>query len=458
MGVQVAIANIADGRSDFYEKRRPLVEEELKSLDWIRKDFACVESEIIRSDQDIQGFVQKVRSCGPQTLIIHIPIWAEPILSIKLYNHIKLPVLLLGNNRPETSSMVGLLGSGGALDQMGCDHLRVFDHEDHLSKMHVSAFIRASAAINELRGQTLGRFGGRSLGIATADIDPSQWQQLFGVNVENIDQYEIVDIAEKLDGGEVEAFARWFRSGLGGVEYGGAFNAKALDKQIRGYLATVKLIEKYRLDLIAVKCQPELSDGYVAHCLAHMMLNGSKAEKGRKQTLVHACESDADGALTMQILRLLTGGNAAALLDIRWFNRENGVWTLANCGAMPLDFYAEPEADDPLAKVKMVPHVFGTGGGGALSGVVKPQKVTMARLCRKNGAYRMAILSGEVVEATEEEMAQTTGAFPKAFVKTAAGIDFLDFFGSNHIHMVSGSCTEQLVMFCKLKGIQYKVW
>lgn len=456
--MKVAIANVADSRQDFFEKRKELAEEEIKSLDWLRHEFDCMESGIIQTAQDVFDFAVNVRLSEADSLIIHIPIWADPILTIKLFNYINIPILLLGNSRPETSSIVGLLGAGGALDQVGCEHIRVFDSTDSTERKQVIAFVRAASTINMLKGQTLGRFGGRSLGIVTADVDAAQWQRIFGIDIVDIDQLEIVKEAEALDSKEVELHTKWLLENIGGVEYDDVFTPKTLEKQVRSYIATSKLVKKYKLDFTGVKCQPELSDGYVTQCIAHMLMNASFDANGEKEPFVHACESDANAALSMQILKLLSGKKAASLLDVRWFNKESGLWTLANCGAITLDFFATKEDTSGLLGIKMTRHIFGKGGGCALSGVVKPQKVTLARLCRKKGEYWMAIVSGDVEKVSDEEMNKTTNVFPKAFVRTSAGIDFLNQFGSNHIHMVSGDFTEELVMFSKLLGIGYKIW
>jgi len=82
----------------------------------------------------------------------------------------------------------------------------------------------------------------------------------------------------------------------------------------------------------------------------------------------------------------------------------------------------------------------------------------LARLCRKNGDYWMAIVPGEVVQPDSAELERVTPCFPKAFVRSAAGMDFLARFGSNHIHMVSGDLTEELIAFCRLAGIPWQVW
>jgi len=201
-----------------------------------------------------------------------------------------------------------------------------------------------------------------------------------------------------------------------------------------------------------------MSDGYVTQCVAHLLSNGDLDAAGDKPLRVHACESDADGALTMQILHLLSGGRPAALMDVRWYDSARELWTLANCGAVPAAFFATDADPSGLSALTIRQHAFGQGGGGALAGVVANGPVSMARLCRKDGRYWMAILSGEVVPAREEDLQRITPAFPKAFVRTAAGMDFLQEFGSNHIHLVRGDVVEELKAFCALVGIEYRVW
>jgi L-fucose isomerase len=364
----------------------------------------------------------------------------------------------MGNDRPETSSTVGLLGAGGALDQIGREHVRVFENQSTSSRRQILAFIRAAATLDALRGQTLGLFGGRSLGIFTTVTDPAQWQRLFGVDIQLIDQLEIHHLAESLPAEEVDRHGQWLMQKLGGIKYSGQFTACAYGRQVRSYLATRELVKHHGLDFVGVKCQPELSDGYATQCIAHMLSNGELDADGGKRVTVHACESDADGALTMQILHLLSGGKPAALLDIRWFDAAQRRWTLANCGAVPAALCATESDPTGFANIHMEAHVFGEGGGGALPGVISPQQVTLARLCRKDGSYWMAIVRGETVPVDSEEMARTTAVFPKAFVKTTAGTDFLNVYGSNHIHMVSGDVSEELIALCRLLEIPWQIW
>jgi len=454
----VALAHLADSRPDFLERRMPLFDEEVGRLEWLRQAAPLIESGLVNSPQAAAEFAAEAQRHGAHALVVHLPIWADPLLSVQLLTAAPLPALLLGNRRPDTSSIVGLLGSGGALDQVGIPHERVFDHGGLEGRERVTAFLRASAARQQLRGQTLGLFGGASLGILTAVADPAQVLRKFGVAIQYVDQMEIAERARALPAAQVASHAEWLRSRLGGLEFGGSFAEDGFDRQVRSYLATRAMAAENGFDLVGVKCQRELSDGYATQCVAHMLANASQDADGAKQVLIHACESDADGALTMRILNLISGGRSAALLDIRWLDPDNGHWTLANCGALPADLFATDADPGGLSSVHGMPHVFGNGGGGAYAGVVPPQPVTLARLCRRNGEYWMAIVSGDVQPADEIIAARTTAAFPQAIVRASAGEEFLQEYGSNHIHLVAGDHAQALIMFCRMIGIPHRLW
>jgi L-fucose isomerase len=454
----VALVHLTDSRPDFLERRTPLLQQELSRLEWLRQATPLIESGLVNTPQAAIEFAAEALRRGAHAVIVHLPIWADPLLSVHLLTAAPLPALLLGNRRPETSSLVGLLGNGGALDQVGIPHERVFDHAQPEGRESVTAFLQAAGARQRLRGQTLGLFGGASLGILTAVADPAQVLRLFGVSIQPVDQMEIAERARSMPAAVVEAHAGWLRRRLGGLEFSGDFGEAGFERQVRSYLATRQLATDYGFDFVGVKCQRELSDGYATQCVAHMLANATQDADGEKPGLVHACESDVDGALTMRILSLIAGGRSAALLDIRWLDPENGLWTLANCGALPADLFATDADPSGLASVRGVPHVFGHGGGGAYPGMVPPQPVTLARLCRRRGEYWMAILRGEVLPADPATAARTTAAFPQAIVHAASGDDFLQAYGSNHIHLVAGDVVQALIMFCRMVGIPHRLW
>ena len=102
-------------------------------------------------------------------------------------------------------------------------------------------------------------------------------------------------------------------------------------------------------------------------------------------------------------------------------------------------------------------------GGAAVQHFAAPGQVTLARLARKNGRYRLTIVPAEFVRFDEETMAAlaslTTPQWPIAFARLQVGPDeFLASFPCNHIHGVYGDCVEELVTFATLLGMDYTVY
>jgi len=453
MNIKTGLITVGDDREEFYKIREPLVLSEIESLSWLKEKYNVLEFEPITSEDDFSEIVKTIKEFDIHSLLIHIPIWAPPSLTLNICRQVDVPIMLIGNSDSQTSSTVGLLGAGGALNQVGIEHKRIFDKDSLEGRSSINAFLAACSSKRELIGQKYAKFGSYSLGIFTAEADPAQWQKIFGVDTITIDQLEIVNIAESLDSKYVRKHYEWFVSCLGNGEDIKEDELSKIEKQIRSYLATYEIIKDRKIDFVGVKCQPEMSDGYVSQCAAHMLLNSSLDTAGKQGTIVHACEADSDGALTMQILKLLSGGKPSALLDIRFYDYHKGIWVFANCGAIACDFYNPEPTKDPLKNVKAMPHVFGKGGGLAYSGTVSPQCVTLARLYRIDGEYKMTILKGEVV--SEKSDHPTTKQFPRAYIRLEKDNSFLEEFGSNHIHMVSGDYSKELEYFCDLCGIEY---
>lgn len=455
---RIAVATICETRDRFFVIRSSMVEEEMEAINWLSDEYEVLASNSIRSEDTLKTFIEEIRKFDPHMLVIHIPVWTDPIFSVILARSVSCPVLLLGNMRKDTSSMVGMLGGGGSLDQVGIRHWRIMDHKSDDGRKELRERIKASFAYRELRGQKLGVFGGRSLGMITATADPSQWMKLFGVDIEHIDQMVIRDQAERIPQHQVDDFVEWLESRVMKVTYGGLFNKDALEKQARSYLATKFLVEERGLDFVGVKCQPEMADGYTTQCVAHMLSNGTHDETGHKAPIVHACEADLDGALTMQILKLISGGLPTALLDMRWRDIERGIWTMANCGAFASDFGADESDPTGLSSVEIAPHVIGEAGGCALPMMAKNGEVTLARLCRTDGKYWMAIIEGEILPKAHDDLKDATAVFPQAYIKANTDSDFFQRFGSNHSHMVRGHRGNALASFCEVAGIESRIW
>jgi L-fucose isomerase len=173
-----------------------------------------------------------------------------------------------------------------------------------------------------------------------------------------------------------------------------------------------------------------------------------------------SCEADGDGALSMQILKEVSGGGATLFADVSHMDIENKILYLPNCGGMCSWFAGRSDrASDNLGKIELRPSLR-PGGGATTYFTAAPGPVTLARLYRVRGDYRMAIIPGEAVSMSEEDLASFVKErgrhqLPTAFVKVEADLDrFLDEFGSNHISGVAGEWVSELEILCDMLDVE----
>jgi len=283
--------------------------------------------------------------------------------------------------------------------------------------------------------------------------------------VEHIDQSEIVRRAELAPADEVEHAFQWLSDRVGKIRYDGKqLTPEKLKLQIRSYIAVREMAREMRLDFLGIKAQPELTDHFVTMDVTEAFLNDPYDWNGPKEPIVAATEADMDGALTMEILKHITG-SPVLFADLRHYDEELGVFDLCNSGTHPTYFAGRSyEPDDNLPKVEFYPQGFYFPAGGAsVRHIAAPGKVTLTRLARKSGQYWLAILPGEFVELPPEEAERKAAAtqveWPHAFTRLEVGPEeFLSEYDSNHIHAVYGDWVEELVWVAKMLRIPYRVF
>lgn len=420
--------------------------------------------DVTRYKVDIDRLADRLKAEGAEVLVAHVPCWTSPNLVVRAIQRMGLPTVLLSNKSPATHGLVGFLGAGGALDQIGYEHLRIREdfgasQADLLSRK-LLPFVRAASAVARLQGKMFGMFGGRSLGIDTGTFDPMQWRRQFGVDVHHLDQLEIIRRADHVSGQIAEEMTSWLEARVGCVAYDGeALTRDRLNYQARCYVATKEIIAEMGLDFLAIKCMPDLTNYYIPQCLTAALLPGPFDFQGEKEPTVVACEADGDAALTMEILKSVSGGKAVLFGDVSHIDSETRTFYIPNCGGM-CAWYAQ-RSDDPAENLKQVelrPSLRPAGGATTYL-TAAPGPITLARLYRRVGQYHMAILQGEAVDIPREQYqafveARGSHQLPTAFVNVDVDIDaFVNEFGSNHITGVAGDYVDELRYVCRMLGV-----
>jgi len=462
---RIGIIGFSDGEPEVHEELKDIVQKQVDSIVAELRMLDLVEmvpaSELVHSIASAKKIGLEMIKQGVDGVIFSYGVFSFPNFSVAAAQFAGMPCLLMANLNPDWPGMVSMLASGGALNQLGIGHFRVAgDIKTVEVRDKVLSFCRCARVVSRLRGSVYGLVGGRSLGMYSATASMQDWQQKFGIDIEHIDQSEIVRIADEIPAQKVEKAFAWLTDSVKEIKYDGKqLTPEKLKTQIRHYEATKRIVAEKGLDFLGVKCHYEMSRHYCTQCLSAAFMNDPYDWDGPKEPVAFACEADSDAALTMQILKLLTG-DPVLFMDVRHWDGERGVMVFCNCGSEST-WYATGTDDHRanLAKTTLYPALSIYSGGGAhVNLMTHAGKATIARLCRRKGTYRMVMFDADIVELPNEVMKETTEEWPHVFAKLPFDHQiFLDRFDANHCHAVYGRHIDDLSKVCSMLDIEVDI-
>ncbi len=466
---RIGVISISDGRDHVHARNAEFIQNKQDALVQSLRSAGhevVAGSDLVATNIAATSVAREVAAAGVDLTIFYYAVWAFPHFTMLAADATRSPLVLVASTDPTEPGLVGMLAAGGALDQIGRRHVRAWgapDEIEMIQKINVRA--RAAQAVASLHGSTFGRFGGRPMGMNTAVANTDQWQRQFGIDVEEIDQYELVLRAEQADEDEAKRARIWLEQHAAGVHYDGKkLTPELLDRQIRSYLAIRDIIAERHLDFSGIKAQPELTENFATMDITEAFLNDPYDWNGPKETHVCATEADMDGALTMQLFKKIAG-TPVLFADVRHYHADRDIWDLCNSGQHATWFAGR--SDDPaenLAKVHLYPEVFFFPAGGAsVQHIAAPGQMTLARLTREDAQYRLQLMLGDFesydAETNEALVRQSTPEWPHAFARLdAPGEVFLSKFGANHIHAVPGDYRAEMRAAAELLGVRVDEW
>lgn len=463
--IKVGILSVSDGRERVHEGLLPYI---LECEQRIRAGLTATGeiepvggSEVICNNAAAKEVALNLAAAKPDAVIINVPVFAFPNFSLIVASLQSVPCLAIAPVNGQLPGLGGLQAAVNAIRQAGMQCEKVWGNiEEPAVLERIMAFLRAAYATTSLRGQVYGLIGGRSIGMASGAAAPDVWMNKFGVDVDHVDQSEILRRAALVGQAKVEQAFDWLSANFGGIEYdGGKLTPASLKMQIRHYLATKEIIAERGFAFVGVKCHYDLSEYYYTQCLSAALSNDPYDWDGPKQPVVYACEADSDAALTMQLLKLVSG-KPALFMDFRHYDNLDNVFVFCNCGAMAT-WYAErsDHAADNLKSASLCPIITKYGGQGChVRYIAKEGELTLARLSRVLDRYKLTVFKGIARRLPEEKLNDTCPVWPHAFVEVAADpLRVIDRYDSNHVHAVYGDYVNELRHFCNLKQIDFEV-
>lgn len=424
-------------------------------------------SKTITSIRTAREIGEELVRAGCRQIILCFYVWNFPYLVWPFINTIgrDKPILCLSNNSGKYPGNVGLLATDGALRQAGIrTHRIIGDIDDPEVQSKVIDWVRAAQTYTNLRGEVYGLYGGHSMGMETGYFHLVPIQKTFGVTLYHIDQFLLVNKMEEVDEYEVRKGMRWLGELLGDrIRYDGRMlTPETLERQVRLYLAMKMINEEMGFDFCGIKGQRELSEHVCITDVAEMLMNDPYDWNGSKEPTVCATEADSLAALTMQILKYISGGLPVLFMDVRLYHPDKDIWDFCNSGNHS-SWYASRSFDpkENFKKITLHPALefYFKAGGASVEFDAAPGPLTFARLGLWDDKLYMVITLGEAVELPSEERKalneETNPTWPHVHAKLRCNFEeFIDIFPSNHILAVAGDHIRPLIYLCEIAGIE----
>ena len=424
-------------------------------------------SRIITSIRTSREVGEEIARANAKIIVMLYYIWDFPYLAWPFVNMVgkDKPILSLSNNEGQYPGNVGLLATDGALRQAGIrTHRIVGDLDSTEVQKKVADWVRAAEAYVSIRGQVYGMYGGHSMGMETGYFHLVPIQKTFGVTTYQIDQLLLVERMKELDDKEVEKGFRWLSEMLGDrIKFDGKMlTPETLKTQIKLYLAMKKVNNEWGFDFCGIKGQRELTEHVCITDVSEMLMNDPYDWNGAKEPFVCSTEADSLAALTMQILKYVSGGLPPLFADVRLYHPDIDVWDFCNSGNHP-SWYAA-RSNDPKENFKKVTfhpalEMYFKAGGASVEFDAAPGEMTFARLGLLEEKFYMVMIKGTVLDLPEDERkklnSQTSPTWPHLHVRLPCNFEeFLNVFPCNHILAVPGDHANELTYFCEIAGVR----
>lgn len=472
----IGIAMLNDERPHVYNANNPqnmavvrqwaqIIRDCLQNVDGSAPEVVCG-SEIICSTRSAQRVGEQLQRAGCRQVVMAYNVWCFPFLVWPLINSLSpdIPILSLSNNNGEFPGNVGLLATDGALRQAGSrTHRIIGEAGDAQTVSQVVDWLRASQALTTIRNEVYGLYGGHSMGMETGYFHLVPTIKTLGTTAYQIDQLWLVEAMKEVPEAEVERGFAWLTQMLGErIRYDGKMlTPGTLKTQIRLYLAMKAVNEDNGFDFCGLKGQRELTEYVCLGDVPEMLMNDPYDWNGTKEPTVCATEADAYAALTMQLLKYLSGGLPTLFMDVRLYHPELDIWDWCNSGNHA-SWYAA-QSMDPAENFKSVTfhpalEYYFKAGGASVEFDAAPGEMTFARLGLWDDKPYMLIVRGMSVDLPADERERlrnmTNPTWPHVYAKLECGFDeFVATFPSNHVLGVPGDRVRALTYLCEIAGI-----
>lgn len=236
----------------------------------------------------------------------------------------------------------------------------------------IQSLRKAVTARAMLRGTRTGLIGKKSDWLIASSDDGAAYQEKLGLTLVPVEIEELIEESKKASYPENQ-YTRQLKD-LG-------YDKAEMEKSLAVYGALRRIVDKYKLNAVTVRCFDLLDTVKTTGCLGLAILNAEGIYAG--------CEGDVPSIISMEILGAVSG-NPVFMCNPSRINTANGEMVLAHC-TLPVNM---PE------KMRLTTH-YESNMGVAIAGKIPETACTIFKA--SSGLDRYFVKSGEIVENLHEK-------------------------------------------------------
>lgn len=341
--------------------------------------------EIAVDNESVARIAAGFKACAVDLIVVLIGAFTGDFAAVALGEELKVPIILWAPREPPfdggrlmANSLVAATMNAAALNRMDLKYHFVYgDRDEERVGGEVARYIRVYGALKRLRHTYLGLLGYRPTAFYSSTFDETLIRKRFGLKMEEFDLKMVFDLAEKVDPDKLAAEIREFEKTVRLVN----LPEGHLENHCRLYLALERFFAEQGFDAVSLKCWPEM--GFLKYTPCAVL--SRFAEKG----FVIGCESDVDATITMLIQTYLTG-QAVFMGDLVTIDERENTALFWHCGQ------AAGSLKDPERESFASNHPL-AGQGVVFETTLKPGRVTIARMSKIGGGYKLFLTAGQAV-------------------------------------------------------------
>ncbi len=215
----------------------------------------------------------------------------------------------------------------------------------------------------------LGVIGKPSDWLIASNVDYHFVKNRMNIQLIDIDIQELIDLYHVVDVSDYETSTEL------------VFNEKSVKEAKKVSLSLRRLVDKYHLEGLTIRCFDLLDSIHTTGCLGISLLN--------RDRLIGTCEGDIPAMLSMYLLKQITGQSGFQANPSRIDTDKNHI-VFAHC-TLPLDM---------AENYQLMTH-FESGIGVGIRGKMKSSDITLFKIHRNLKDYYVA--EGKIIENLEED-------------------------------------------------------